>query len=295
VTNAWQYHILKIISRLVCLLPYPLLLRLGGILGHLYYHIAARQRERAIAQIKERLGISQQQAEQIIHSLFFKLGKTFLEVMYMPTLTLAKIKQYVEIENSHYLAEAAAKGKGVALIASHFGNWEWMGAALAMNGFPVASIVKRQPNDQHTRILNEYRELVGIEIFTRGTTELVAAIKALKQGKILGFFSDQDAGPNGLFVNFLGKMASTPTGLAVFVRKLGIPVLPVVIIRRPEGGHKLIISPPLNFAKSDEEDADIYQLTLAATRIIEENIRQYPDEWLWFQKRWNTKWEGEQA
>jgi lauroyl/myristoyl acyltransferase len=44
-----------------------------------------------------------------------------------------------------------------------------------------------------------------------------------------------------------------------------------------------------------DDAADDYNFTLQATRIIEETIRRYPDEWLWFQKRWNTKWAGEQA
>jgi KDO2-lipid IV(A) lauroyltransferase len=295
VTNAWQYHTLKLVSRLLCLLPYSWLLALGRVLGRLYYRIAARQRDRALAQIQERLQVSPQEAERLIRSLFVKLGQTFLEVMYLPLLTPANIKQYVEFENRHYLDEAVAQGKGVAILAAHIGNWEWLGAGLALSGFPVASIVKRQPNDQHTRILNEYRQNAGIQIFTRGTTELVAAAKALKQGKVLGFFTDQDGGPNGAFVNFLGKISATPVGLAVFARKLQLPVVPVFIVRRPAGGHRIIVKPPLLFTRTEDEATDILNFTAQATQVVEEFIRQHPDEWLWFQKRWNTKWAGEQA
>lgn len=293
--NTWQYYTLKIASRLVCLLPYTLLLLLGKLLGRLYYRIAARQRERALKQIQEGLGLTRPEAEVIIRSLFIRLGQTFLEVMYTPVLTPQNIDRFVEIENRQYLDEAVAKGKGVAVLSAHIGNWEWLGATLALNGFPVASIVKRQPNDQHTRILNEYREKAGIRVFSRGTTELVAAAKALKQGQVLGFFSDQDAGPNGIFVEFFGKMASSPSGLAVFARKFGVPVIPAFIVRRPEGGHRIIASPPLYFVNTGDETADIYNFTMQVTRIIEDTIRRYPDEWLWFHKRWNTKWEGEQA
>lgn len=294
-TNAWQYHTLKLASRLIRLLPYSWLLTLGRLLGRLYYHIAARQRNRALAQLQERLAVPPQEAERLIRSLFVKLGQTFLEVMYLPALTPANINQYVEFENRHYLDEAVAQGKGVAILAAHVGNWEWLGAGLALSGFPVASIVKRQPNDQHTRILNEYRQQAGIEIFTRGTTELVAAAKALKKGKVLGFFTDQDAGPNGVFINFLGKMAATPIGLAVFARKLHLPVVPVFIVRRPGGGHRIIVKPPLSFTRTGDEDADILHFTALAANVVEDFIRQHPDEWLWFQKRWNTKWVGEQA
>ncbi|MDT8903805.1 lysophospholipid acyltransferase family protein [Anaeroselena agilis] len=294
-TNTWQYYLLKTISRIICLLPYPWLLAFGRLLGRAYYRVAARQRERAIAQITAGLGLSRPEAERTIRSLFVKLGQTFLEVMYLPALSPAKVGRYITIENRHYLDEALSRGKGVAVLSAHLGNWEWLGAGLSMNGFPVASIVKSQPNDQHNRIINEYRQHAGIEMFTRGTTELVAAAKALKNGRVLGFFSDQDAGKNGVFVEFLGKMASTPVGLAVFARRLAVPVVPAFIVRRPEGGHRIIVSPPLEFTATGDDAADDYTFTVKATRIIEDTIRRYPDEWLWFQKRWNTKWAGEQA
>lgn len=293
--GSWQYFFLKIISRLVCLLPYSWLLALGRMIGRLYYRMAARQRDRALLQIKERLGVSQDEAEQIIRRLFINLGQTFLEVMYLPVLTPATMRQYIEIENRHYLDDAVAEGKGVAVLSAHIGNWEWLGAGLAMYGFPVASIVKRQPNDQHTRILNEFRQKVGIEIFSRGTTELVAAAKALKQGRVLGFFSDQDAGPNGIFVEFLGKMASSPAGLPTFARKFEVPVVPAFIVRRPEGGHRIIVGPSFHFVPGNDPETDLRNFVVYTTKIIEETIRTYPDEWLWFQKRWNTKWAGEQA
>lgn len=294
-TNEWQYYLLKIISRVICLLPYSWLLALGRLLGRLYYGIAARQRERALDQSMTGMGLSRPEAERIIRSLFVKLAQTFLEVMYLPALNPANTRDYIAIENRHYLDEALAQGKGVAVLSAHLGNWEWLGAGLSMHGFPVASIVKRQPNDQHTRIINEFRQLAGIEIFSRGTTELVAAAKALKNGRILGFFSDQDAGKSGVFVEFFGQMASTPIGLAVFARRLSVPVVPAFIVRRPEGGHRIIVQPPLSFTDSGDEKADIYNFTVQATRIIEKTIRRNPDEWLWFQKRWNTKWAGEQA
>lgn len=287
-SNAWQYYAFKSMSRIVCLLPYPWILSLGNHIGKLYYHIASRQRQRALNQIQECLGMPTEVAEQTIASLCRKLGQTFLEVLYIPALTPEKMQKYVTIENRHYLEQAMSNGQGVVLLAAHIGNWEWLGAALAMAGFPVASVIKRQPNDQHTRILNEYRQMVGIEIFSRGTTEVIGAAKALKQGKLIGLLADQDAGPQGLFIEFLGKMSSTPVGPTIFAKKFNAPVVPVFIVRKPEGGHKVIMHEPLYYQDTGKADEDIYRFTTATTKIIENTIRQYPDEWIWFQKRWNS-------
>lgn len=287
-SNAWQYHALKSMSRVVCLLPYSWVVFLGKAVGNLYYHIAGRQRQRALQQIQECLGISLETADQIIASLFQKLGQTFLEVMYIPAVTPEKMQEYVIIENRHYFEQAVQNGKGAVLLTAHFGNWEWLGASLAMAGFPLASVIKRQPNDQHTRLINEHREMSGMEIFSRGTSELINAARALKQGKILGLVADQDAGPKGLFVEFFGKMSSTPMGPAVFAKKFNAPVIPAFIVRKPEGGHKVIVHEPLYYQDTGNEEEDIYRFTVEMTNIIEGMIRQYPDEWIWFQKRWNT-------
>ncbi len=288
-SNEWQYHVWKLASRLVCLLPHPVLLSAGRLLGRLYYRVAKKQRDRAIKQSKERLNLTQSEAEAMIKKSFIKLGQTFLEVLYMPALTEESIKRYVTFENRHYLADALAEQKGVVFLTGHLGNWEWFGAALALEGFPVADIVKRQPNDQHTRILNEHRQLFGIEIFASGTSEIVGAARALKKGKLLAFFADQDAGHDGVFVDFLGKPAATHLGPAIFARKFRAPVVPGFIVRKPDGTHRIILEPPIYFEDTGNPDADLYNLTERMTKIIEAAVKNYPDEWLWFKKRWNTE------
>ena len=292
-SNEWQYHFLKALSRLVCLLPYTCVVRLGRALGFLYWYIAPKQRRRGIRQMQERLGLSPAAAATVMRRLCGNLGQTFLEIMFTPKLDAQRIAQLVEIENRQYLEEAVARGHGVVFLTAHIGNWEWLGAALSMAGFPMTSVIKRQPNDQHTRLLNEYRERVGIEIFARGTAELVGAAKAMKKGKILGFLADQDAGVDGIFLDFFGKPASTPLGPAVFARKFKAPVMPVFIVHKPDySGHRVLIYPPLEYENTGDEKDNLRRLTLKMTQLLEEVIREHPDEWIWFQKRWNTKVDG---
>lgn len=287
-SNAWQYYVLRSMSGMICLLPYRWVLYLGKKMGNLYYRLAARQRQRALSQIQECLELPLETAQPIIKSLFRKLGQTFLEVLYTPVLTTEKIQDYVTIENRHYLDSAVENGRGVVILTAHFGNWEWLGATLGLNKFPITSVIKPQPNDQHTRILNEYRQQSGIEIFTRGTSEMVNAARAIKKGRILGLVADQDAGPRGIFVQFFGKSSSTPAGPTIFAKKFKAPVVPVFIVRKPEGGHRMICCEPLYYQDTGNADEDILRFTTQTTNIIEDMIRQYPDEWLWFQKRWNT-------
>lgn len=283
-----QYRFLKFMSWVLCLLPHSVLLWLGKILGNLYYHIAAKQRKRAIGQMMKSLQISNEKASEVCRDSFINIGRTFLEIMYMPKLNRQNFTEYMQIEHIDRFKNALAEGHGVVILTAHMGNWEWLSAALTFSGIPLTAIIKRQPNDQHTVLLNEYREMVGVEVFSRGTTELVGAAKALKKGKSLGFLADQDAGPGGAFIDFLGKPASTPLGPAVFAKRFKSPVVPCFIVRRPDGKHKVLIHEPLYYQDNGNEEQDLYDFTVKLTRIIENTIKEYPTQWLWFQKRWNT-------
>ncbi|MBP2638358.1 MAG: Phosphatidylinositol mannoside acyltransferase [Firmicutes bacterium] len=147
-SNEWQYYSWKLASRLVCLLPYSAILAMGKLLGRVYYQIAAKQRERALRQIRERLGLSAEAAEATIRNSFVKLAQTFLEVLYMPALTKEKLEEYVTIENRHYLTDALAQKKGVVFLTGHLGNWEWFGAALALTSIAKCLALKFSPAAQ---------------------------------------------------------------------------------------------------------------------------------------------------
>lgn len=282
------YNALMFLSRLVRFLPYDLLLFLGRILGNLYYIFVKKQRERAVAQMMPALKISESEARKIVRESFVNLARNMLDILYMPNLNEKNLSEYVEIDHLERMRDALAKGHGVVVLTGHLGTWEWLSAAFTLNGMPVTAIAKLQPNQEYSRALDDLRATINVEIFNRGTSELLAAGRALKKGKILGFLADQDAGPGGAFIDFLGKTASTPMGPAVFSKKFNSPVLPAFIIRQPNGRHLVKIFEPLKFEDTGDTDGDLFRFTEKMTRILETMIRENPTQWIWFQKRWNT-------
>jgi KDO2-lipid IV(A) lauroyltransferase len=111
----------------------------------------------------------------------------------------------------------------------------------------------------------------------------------MKKGRMLGLIADQDGGYEGIFVPFLGKMASTPNGPAYFSRKFKAPIIPIFIVRKPDGyGHQAIVRDPIRYEFTGDQKTDDYNVTLKMTQEVEKIIKEYPDNWLWFQHRWNT-------
>lgn len=290
-----QYKFVMFMSWLVCHTPYKLVMGAGWVLGQLYYLLIKKQRERAVAQVMPALELTEPEARRLIRASFVNLARNVLEILYMPKLNEQNFHKYIEIDHLERMTDALAEGNGVVVLTGHIGTWEWLSAAFTMNGLPVTAIAKNQPNMQYTNALNDLRKTINVEIFSRGTSELLAAAKALKKGKILGFLADQDAGPKGAFLPFLGKMASTPMGPAVFACKFNAPVLPAFILRQPNGMHKVVIGEVMRYEDTGDTDKDLFNFTAKMTAIMEKVIRENPTQWLWFQKRWNTSLEQQKT
>lgn len=282
------YNTLMLFSRLIRLLPYDLLLFLGKILGNLYYILIKKQRERAVSQMMPALNISEDEARKLVRESFVNLARNVLDIFYMPNLNEKNLSDYIKIDHLERMTDALAEGHGVVVLTGHIGTWEWLSAAFTLNNLPVTAIAKLQPNQEYSRVLDDLRATIHVEIFNRGTSELLSAGRALKKGKILGFLADQDGGPGGAFIEFLGKVASTPMGPAVFSKKFHSPVLPAFIIRQANGRHLVKILPAMHFEDTGNTDEDLFKFTEQMTKILEQVIRENPTQWLWFQKRWNT-------
>ena len=282
------YKTLMLMSKIICLLPYDALLFLGRVFGNLYYLLVKKQRERAVAQMMPALNVSEKEARKLVRASFVNLARNMLDILYMPNLNEKNLSEYMEIDHLERMRAALLGGQGVVVLTGHVGTWEWLSAAFSLNGMPVTAIAKLQPNAEYSRALDDLRATIHVEIFNRGTNELRAAGRALKEGKILGFLADQDAGPGGAFIKFLGKTASTPLGPAVFARRFNAPVLPAFILRKENGRHLVKIGEIMHFEDTGDTDADLLRFTEKMTKILEEVIRENPTQWLWFQKRWNT-------
>ena len=282
------YKTLMLLSYLACRTPRKLLLAVGWVLGNLYYLLIPKMRRRAVEQMMPALRIDERTAKKLVRASFINMARNVFDILAMPMLNEQNLSDYIEIDHLERMEEALAEGRGVVVLTGHIGCWEWLSAAFTLNGMPVSAIAKPQPNIQYTRVLDDLRATIHVEIFSRGTSELLAAARALKSGRILGFLADQDGGPGGAFIDFFGRPAATPLGPAVFSRKFKSPVLPAFILRQPGGKHKVVIGEIMRCPKTGDTDRDLYEFTVQMTDIVERIIRENPTQWIWFQRRWNT-------
>lgn len=283
-----QYCLVKTMSAVVCLFPAKLRQELGNLLGRVFWLIVpAKRKKLAINNIGLGLGIDERQAHSLAKASVVRFGPMFTEVLYMPRINKNNIDQFVTLNGEQHLDNALALGRGAVIATAHSGNWELLGASLAMHGFPIVAVVQRQTNAAMDRFINEYRTNAGMHVtYNQSVREMV---KLLGAGKIIGLLMDQDSRQYGVFVEFFSRPASTPRGAAALGRLNNAPIVPAFIAANPDGTHTVIIHPHVLVQKTADREDDIRTTTQRLTQIIESHIRQYPHEWFWLHNRWKTQ------
>ena len=281
-----SYYISKLFSHIICLLPNNVNRKIGNILGELTWLIVPKKRKRmAINNILQCLHVTPDEAARIAKKSWTRFGRMIIEVLLYPKIK-NNINKHVTIQGKEKLDKAMSYGKGVVLATSHSGNWEIMGGALALNGFPLNVVAQKQSNQNMDRFINEYREIMGIHVSYK--TSMRAVIRLLSKGTVIGILMDQDAGNDGVILDFFGRKTSCAKGASFLAHLNNAPIVPIFITENKQGKHTILVSEPLFIEQTDDKQHDIEKMTELLTKLIENHIRQYPEEWFWLHDRWKS-------
>lgn len=282
-----EYAGVRLAFALVRLLPLRTATAIGAGIGWFAYVVIGVRRRVCIDNITAALGVSHAEANAIARRSYMNLGRSLMEYASFERLKPETIREIVRFENVEAFDRARDFGKGAVVYTGHFGNWELMGAAIVNLGYPIDFLVGEQTNHRVDEKMNELRSRQGIGIISRDMA-LKKVLRALKDNRFVAMLADQDARNGGVFVDFLGRPASTVRGPAMFAIRQGCPVVSGFAHR--EGGiHVCQMYDPLWPREDLKGDDAVIDLTQRFTDLLTEQVRRYPDEYFWAHKRWKTK------
>ena len=264
---------------------------LGSGLGDFLYFVLKKRRRIALNNLQIAFGneMSTVERAKICRSSFQQIGKTAIEFLRFPQLTFDNVWEEVTVDGQEHLIQALNQGKGAIVFLPHFGNWELLamvyGALIPNQAKAIAFPLK---NRYLNALVSQYRERLSLKLITRRQA-VRETLRALKENYAVGFFADQNAGREGVFVDFFGKQASAVRGPATLALKTGAPLLLSMAIRQPDDRHHVLITPELDLEMSGDLEQDVQTNTAHLLKILETYIRQYPDQWLWTHNRWKTQ------
>ena len=270
---------------------------IGALVGSIALLLTPRLRR--AGDLNLRLAFPQKTAterRQILRKLYRNLGWLLAEFCQMPGYTAQQTQAFIRYEGlEHYLA-ARDQGKGVLILTGHLGAWELSSFYHSLMGYPMSIVIRRLDNPLVDNLVNHIRCLHGNQVlhkddFARGL------LGSMRRGETVGILMDTNmTPPQGAFVDFFGHSACTGSGLARVAMKTGAKVLPGFLLwEEATQQYVLRFGAPLNLPASENAEADVLAHTALFTKVIEDYIRQYPDQWLWVHRRWKTRPQGEAA
>lgn len=262
----------------------------GRTLGLLFYLFDKKHRQIAFKNLSLALGMSKTSKElkKISRRSFMHYGEFLFSMSSFSAGDSPPRLGSITVEGEHYLDDALKQKKGVLLFSAHYGSWEIAPSFLSLKA-PINVIVRPLDNPAIEKRLQEIRRDIGAKIIPKANASKYI-LRALSENEMVAILMDQNVlRSQAVFVDFFGKKAATTPGPAIFSLRTGSPLVPVFCYPIKRSKYFIKIEKPLDFTSEGDVEKDVFKITQACTKIIEEQIREEPQFWLWFHDRWKTR------
>jgi len=190
-----------------------------------------------------------------------------------------------EFVNESLFSESLSSGRGLIVLAPHFGSWEYLG--IYLQKYPGIAIVYKPPSHPALdKALAAKRRRGGANLIPAtpaGLRQLYAHIRA---GGAAGILPDQQPSRGqGRFAPFYGNPALTGVLVPRLVQRTGCIVLASVCERLPAGRYRVHVLPVDDAIYSE----DIVTSLTAVNQAVEECIRIDPAQYLWSYRRFKSQ------
>ncbi len=287
-----EYLAVWIPYHLIRLLPYSAV-RLIAFCGSRVVHAIPSARKIVRANIRAAMPeLPESEVLRIAKESFYHLSVNLLEFIWLDGKP-ERIRRcyFLPPDITEELKAHVARGERIIFVNPHLGSWEASGLmAPYYAGVKMVAIAKPVKNPYFNRILNggNREKVSGLEIiFANGAIR--AALKALRSGLGVGTLIDQNTRvrDGGVFVDFFGLPVPSSTAPANLMNYCKLHNIPAVIIYGTSVRHEdgRITAHSEYLSKPFEEYADETEVLQELMQISEKYIRRYPEQYLWFYKR----------
>lgn len=265
------------------LVPFIIRSWIGWIIGFIWGLLPLRDQK--LTRLQGRLFLKEHR-KLFVPLVFGSVGRTILETLNLRPI-LKNHQKYIVCENWRAAEDAIKEGKGIIAFSSHTGNWDLLAAYCVARGVNLTAIGREARNPFGQVLLEALREINGVRSMWRSKRALVKEIMSLlKNNGIVAALIDQDTRVAGIFTNFFGYPAHTPHTFASLAIKLEAPIFAGFVGRTNWGSHYKV-----NLTRLDPSDG-VAGIIKQYNQLLEQHIRNFPTQWVWFHKRWRTKVDG---
>ncbi len=191
----------------------------------------------------------------------------------------------VEIVGAEILERLGGEGRPMLFFSGHVGNWEIVPQCMARRGYKPHLVYRAANNPLVDRMIEDLRGDACASTIPKGPAGARAIVAALRRGESVAMLVDQKMN-DGIVVPFFGHPAMTAPALAELARRYELPMVPTRCERLDRTRFRVTIQEPLYVARDGEREADVSAAMARVNAVLEDWIRQRPEQWLWLHRRW---------
>lgn len=224
----------------------------------------------------------------IENRFYWNFAEWIVDILDLSNISAEELEQRLDATR---LGELAHLDSNAIVMMAHFGCWEYV-SSLPMYKYGLKSVaVYHALEDSVTdAVLKHIRERVGAIAVER--IEVVRFCLKYRQGYegrhlVVGLLSDQTP-PRDLkhhWFKFLGRPTVFVRGGEHLAVKLGLPVY-FLWVKRTAPGHYTY---SVEMIYDGVEQVDEYRIIERYVTLLERQIREQPEMWLWSHRRWKRK------
>ena len=291
--GAWlAYAAIRTVFAVMQCFPIDWNLRTARLLARAWAVVMPRHRQRAVAHLAASLGDVHpiRRISTMADRCLESVAMFAVEAICLPRLiTPMSWSRYIRLVDFDETLQVLLAGRGVILVTGHYGSFEIVGHLLAALGFDVAAVMRPLDNVYLNRFIVSSRRTHGLRLLDkRGAS--AEAEGMLREGTLVGFIGDQDAGRKGIFVEFFGRPASTYKSIGLLAMATGSPIVVGYARRRGGAAHYDVgVQRVIHPREWESRDDPLRWITQAYTSAIEQIVRAQPEQYLWMHRRWKSQ------
>jgi KDO2-lipid IV(A) lauroyltransferase len=290
-----EYAAVWFLLKGIGMLPRPVARGIAAKVAGILYALSPKLRKTAETNLRIAFPEwTEAQRDAVIRKMVRNLGWMAAEFARIPKYLKENIDQIVVLDGNENFLEGQRRGKGVLILTGHIGAWELSSFAHALYGYPLHFMARPLDNQRLDNLVNNYRCASGNRPIFKNESARVM-LKILKNAGTIGVLADQNTMPEeAVFVDFFGKAASTTTGIARVALHTDAAVVPgYAVWDESIQKYRLRFEPPLELVRTGDLERDVSENTQRFTKVIEDIIRRYPEQWVWVHGRWSVRPKGE--